>query len=63
MNSIFEPRAGIRVKDLTEVNIEALLAETYTITPIHCEKKLPDGSTSPNETVSHCSLPQSHYTF
>ncbi|CAK1549719.1 unnamed protein product [Leptosia nina] len=41
---IFEPRPSIRVKDLSEVNIEQLLQETYTTTPIHTEKKLLDGS-------------------
>ncbi|XP_060810438.1 transcription-associated protein 1 isoform X2 [Amyelois transitella] len=41
---IFEPKPTIRVKDLSEVNIEQLLQETYTITPIHTEKKLLDGS-------------------
>ena len=53
MNRIFEPKAVIRVKDLSEVKIESLLAETYTSTPIHSDKKLPDGSTSSNETVSN----------
>lgn len=32
------------MKDLSEVNIEQLLQETYTTTPIHTEKKLMDGS-------------------
>ncbi|XP_050675423.1 transcription-associated protein 1 [Leptidea sinapis] len=41
---IFEPRPSIRVKDLSEVNIEQLLQETYTTAPIHTEKKLLDGS-------------------
>ncbi|XP_068621131.1 transcription-associated protein 1 isoform X2 [Battus philenor] len=41
---IFEPKPTIRVKDLSEVNIEQLLQETYTTTPIHTEKKLMDGS-------------------
>lgn len=41
---IFEPRATIRVKDLSEVNIDQLLQETYTVTPIHTEKKLLDGT-------------------
>ncbi|XP_047506869.1 transcription-associated protein 1 isoform X1 [Pieris napi] len=41
---IFEPRPSIRVKDLSEVNIDQLLLETYTTTPIHTEKKLLDGS-------------------
>ncbi|CAH2104885.1 unnamed protein product [Euphydryas editha] len=41
---IFEPKSTIRVKDLSEVNIDQLLQETYTTTPIHTEKKLLDGS-------------------
>lgn len=41
---IFEPKPTIRVKDLSEVNIDQLLSETYTTTPIHTEKKLLDGS-------------------
>jgi transformation/transcription domain-associated protein len=44
LNKIFEPRAPIRVKDLTEVDITALLAETYTITAIQSEKKTADGT-------------------
>lgn len=41
---IFEPRPPIRVKDLSEVNIEQLLLETFTLTPIQTEKKLADGT-------------------
>ena len=41
---IFEPRPPIRVKDLSEINLEALLKETFTITPIQSEKKAADGS-------------------
>ncbi|XP_028033958.1 transcription-associated protein 1 isoform X2 [Bombyx mandarina] len=41
---IFEPKPTLRVKDLSEVNIDQLLQETYTTTPIHTEKKLLDGS-------------------
>ncbi|XP_077285479.1 transcription-associated protein 1-like [Arctopsyche grandis] len=41
---IFEPRPPIRVKDLSEVNIDQLLLETFTLTPIHTEKKLVDGT-------------------
>ncbi|KAK7066693.1 hypothetical protein SK128_022508, partial [Halocaridina rubra] len=44
MNKIFEPRTPIRVSDLSEVNVDALLQETFTITPIHTEKKLQDGN-------------------
>ena len=41
---IFEPRPAIKVKDLNELNIEALLGETFTMTTIATEKKGPDGS-------------------
>lgn len=44
MSKIFEPRQVIRVSDLSEVNVEALLQETFSITPIHTEKKLQDGT-------------------
>lgn len=44
LTKIFEPKPTIRVKDLSEVNIDQLLQETYTTTPIHTEKKLLDGS-------------------
>ncbi|XP_015602005.1 transformation/transcription domain-associated protein [Cephus cinctus] len=41
---IFEPRPPLRVKDLSEINIEALLRETFTITAIQSEKKAADGT-------------------
>ncbi|XP_034936834.1 transformation/transcription domain-associated protein [Chelonus insularis] len=41
---IFEPRPPIRVKDLSEINIDTLLKETFTITPIQSEKKAADGT-------------------
>lgn len=44
INTIFESRPPIKVKDLSEVNIDALLSKTFTITPIATEKKLPDGN-------------------
>lgn len=44
MSKIFEPRPVIRVSDLSEVNVDNLLKETFSITPIHTEKKLPDGT-------------------
>ena len=34
MNKIFEPKASIKVKDLAELNIEALLSDTFTTTEI-----------------------------
>lgn len=44
LSKIFEPRPTLRVKDLSEINIEALLTETYTITTIQSEKKTADGT-------------------
>ncbi|XP_033222256.1 transformation/transcription domain-associated protein [Belonocnema kinseyi] len=41
---IFEPRPPLKVNDLSEINIEALLKETFTITVIQSEKKAPDGT-------------------
>ncbi|XP_058799221.1 transformation/transcription domain-associated protein [Phymastichus coffea] len=40
---IFEPRPAIRVKDLSDINVEALLKETFTVTPIQIDKQI-DGS-------------------
>lgn len=48
MNKIFEPRAPIKVKDLSELNIEELLKETFTITVIQTEKRNKD------QTISVC---------
>ncbi|KAI4498009.1 hypothetical protein M0802_006833 [Mischocyttarus mexicanus] len=44
LSKIFEPRQPIKVKDLSEVNIEALLNETFTITAIQSKKKAADGT-------------------
>lgn len=44
LSKIFEPRPPLRVKDLSEINIEALLKETFTITAIQSEKKTADGN-------------------
>lgn len=46
MSKIFEPKPQIRVKELSEVNTESLLEETYTCTVINVEKKMPDGTNS-----------------
>ncbi|KAF5288689.1 hypothetical protein FQR65_LT11954 [Abscondita terminalis] len=44
MNKIFEPKPAIKVKDLSELNIQDLLTETFTITTIQTEKKTKDGT-------------------
>lgn len=46
MPKIFEPRPPIRVKELKDLNLEQLLNETYTITPIQVEKKPGENSTT-----------------
>lgn len=46
MPKIFEPRPPIRVKDLKDLNLEQLLNETYTITPIQVEKKAGENTTA-----------------
>ncbi|XP_072379030.1 transcription-associated protein 1 [Diabrotica undecimpunctata] len=44
MNKIFEPKPPIKVKDLSEVNIEELLKETFTMTVIQTEARNEDGT-------------------
>lgn len=46
MNKIFEPKNAIRIKEISELNIAAVIEEIYTLTPIHIERKNPDGSTA-----------------
>lgn len=53
MSKIFEPRQPIRVKDLKDLNLEQLLNETYTITPIQVEKK-----TGENVTANYNLIPK-----
>ena len=47
MTKIFDPRPQIKVKDISDININVLLLETYTITTIMTEKKNQD-----NQSVS-----------
>lgn len=44
MNKIFEPRPPLKVKDLSEINIEELLKETFTMTIIQTEARNKDGT-------------------
>ena len=46
LNKIFEPRAAIKVKDLSELNIESELTQTFTITTVQTEKKTPENSSN-----------------
>ena len=41
---MFEPRQQMRVKDIGDVNLDALLCEVFTTTTIYTEKKTNDGS-------------------
>lgn len=58
MSKIFEPRPTLRVKDLSEINIEALLTETYTIMTIQSEKKTADGTVISVCVMSLCIFTQ-----
>lgn len=44
MNKIFDPKPVIKVKELTEVDIESMLVDTYTVTAIQTDDKAADGS-------------------
>ena len=50
LSKIFEPRQPIKVKDLNDLNVEALLGETFTTTTITIDKK--GGDFKIMETVS-----------
>ncbi|XP_064456550.1 transformation/transcription domain-associated protein-like isoform X2 [Ornithodoros turicata] len=56
LNKIFEPRPQIKVKDLAEVNLEALLQETFTLTNIQVEKKAADGTCASYNVVPRAVL-------
>ena len=51
---IFESRGPIKVKELSELNIDALLCETFTITTVQTEKKTPDGTSN----ISYSLIPK-----
>ena len=44
LSKIFEPKQPIRVKDLSDINIDELLTETYTVTAIQSENNAGDGT-------------------
>lgn len=44
MNKIFEPKPPLKVTDLSEINIEELLKETFTMTIIQTETRNKDGT-------------------
>jgi len=43
-DKIFDPRPAIKVTDMQDLDVNTLLADTYTITPIYTDTKSPDGS-------------------
>jgi transformation/transcription domain-associated protein len=49
LSKIFEPRSQIKVKDVTEVNVDTILQETFTTTTILTDKKNAD-----NQNISVC---------
>ncbi|XP_053690427.1 transcription-associated protein 1 [Sabethes cyaneus] len=55
LTNMFEPKQQIRVKDLKEINFDAILPETFTITPIQVEKKTADGKLT---TVTYNLIPK-----
>ena len=55
---IFDQRGQIKVRDLTEVNIEVALEETFTITTILTEKK-----NAENQQISVSSICQFSMIF
>ena len=61
MNKIFEPRPTcIKVKDLSELNIEELLKETFCTTVIQTEKRNKDQTVI---CVSRTHIPLCHITI
>ena len=52
MTKIFEPREALKVNDLSELNVDALLEETFTITPITTTKKGTTAETSAQVTYN-----------
>ncbi|KAI0213607.1 Transformation/transcription domain-associated protein [Lamellibrachia satsuma] len=53
LHQIFEPKAQLKVKDIGEVNVEAKLRETFTVTTIMTEKKNVE-----NQAVSYNLIPK-----
>ncbi|XP_065923524.1 transformation/transcription domain-associated protein isoform X7 [Magallana gigas] len=53
LSKIFEPRSQIKVKDVTEVNVDTILAETFTTTTILTDKKNAD-----NQNISYNIIPR-----
>ncbi|RZF45958.1 hypothetical protein LSTR_LSTR008335 [Laodelphax striatellus] len=58
LDKIFQPKAPIRVKDLNELNIEALLTETYTCTAIQVETKVMTDGTEQTQLEKYTLIPK-----
>ncbi len=56
MSKIFEPREPLKVNDLSELNVDALLEETFTMTSIQTTKK--STSTENNAQVTYNLIPR-----
>lgn len=52
MPAMLEPRQSIKLKDLKDLNLDTLLPEIFTLTPLQVEKKMPDGKIS-HSSVGH----------
>ncbi|XP_074658755.1 transformation/transcription domain-associated protein-like [Tubulanus polymorphus] len=55
---IFEPRAQMKVKDISEVNVDVLLQEIFTVTTISTEKKNQD-----NQPVTYNVIPKAVFSL
>ena len=53
LHKVFEPRAQIKVKDISEINVDVLLLETFTITTILTEKKNADNMSVSVRALAH----------
>ena len=60
LSKIFEPRQPIKVKDLNDLNVEALLGETFTTTTITIDKK---GGATGGTTTNTAGDSTAHQTY
>ena len=43
---IFNPKKVVKIADMSEVNLEPILKETFSTHQLQSEKKMPDGTTA-----------------
>ena len=55
LSKVFEPRTQIKVKDISEVNIDVMLTETFTVTTIMTDKKNQDNQQM-TVSLQRCSM-------